>query len=150
MEDLKRYCINFRITFHCVGQKGLFRKKKYHFDFILENDNLQTIVHVDARNAQKALVRARKRIENQVNYTIQQLKDKGCLVISGNAAPDKKFRRSRKIYEIEGTNIELIKITQLVVWKEQTVKCAIENLSIEKFKSVFGETIPFDSFVQNK
>ncbi len=145
MEDLRKYRVDFRVTFHCIGKKGLFRKKEYTFDYVLEKDPMLTIAWINARNSRQALTTAKTRVEKQTSRLVKRiydLKDGDFLTISGNVPPNGNFKRSSKIYGIIGVDIDLIKIIDCGAWKEQTVKYAMEHLSIEEFKSVFGETLP--------
>ncbi len=145
MDDLRKYRIDFRVTFHCIGKKGLFHKKEYSFDHVLERDLLRTVVYLNARTTSRALSKAKALVKKQADYLVQQindLKDGNFLIITGNTPPNGKFQWSSKVYGITGVDINLIKITDCGAWKDQNIKYAMENLSVEEFKTVFGETIP--------
>lgn len=147
MEDLKQYRVNFRVTYHCIGRKGFFRKKEYTFDFIVESDQIEhTQYYINSKKVSRAIKRTRMITEKYVSRKVEQVKKfsgskKEFLILGGNDSKG-EFRLSPKVYDITGADIELVKITQLKVWKEEKVSEAMKGLSIEEFKSVFGETIP--------
>ncbi len=143
MEDLKQYRVDFKVTYHCIGRKGLFRKKEYSFDFVMQLDELRAVYsYINARTASSAVKKARARAEKHANYLVEQVKklsDGEYLTITGNTAPDGKFQWSANVYDITGVDIELVKVRQLRVWKDENIKYAMERLSVTEFKSVFNE-----------
>lgn len=146
MEDLKQYRVDFRVTYHCIGRKGFFRKKEYAFDFVIENSSSrQTYSYVNSRSASRAIKKARIIATKHADYMVEQAKklsgDK-FLILTGNTAPNGEFKWSPKVYDITSVDVELVKIRQLRVWKEEPVEEAMKYLSIEQFKSIFGETFP--------
>lgn len=145
MEDLKQYRVDFKITYHCIGRKGLFRKKEYTFDWVHQYDMMRSTFYINTRNASRAVKKARMLVTKHADYLVEQIKklsDGEFLTITGNTAPKGDFKWSPNVYGITGVEIELLKVTECRVWKEANIKYAMDNLSVEEFKTVFGETIP--------
>lgn len=145
MEDLKRYRVDFKVTYHCIGHKGFFRKKEYSFDWIHFHDMLRTTFYVNARNTSRAVKKARAITQKNVDFLvkqIEQLPEDDFLIITGNVAPNGDFKWSPRVYRITSVDVELAKVTKICTWKEERIEYAMKHLSVEEFKTVFEETIP--------
>ncbi len=141
MEDLKRYRVEFKIIFHCIGRKGFFHKKDYPFDFTVE----KTSACVNARCSQNAKIKAKAQVKKYVEKFFEETENKlwadnSYIFLKSNAGRSDRY--SPKVYKLISADIELVKITELLTWKNQTVNYAMEKLSIEEFKQVYGETAP--------
>lgn len=144
MEDLKQYRVDFRVTYHCIGRKGFFRKKEYAFDWINQYDEHRTSICVNSRTPSRAFKKAKIIATKHANYLVEQAKkvsNNEFLHITGTTQ-NGEFKWSPRVFDITGFEIELVTITHIRTWKEEKVNEAMKKLSIEEFKSVFGETFP--------
>lgn len=103
MENLKRYKVAFRITFHCVGRKGLIIKNPYLFDYFLNQSEI-----ILARNPQRAITIAKGKVTRQVNKIVSN--QYPCILLT-----DSKSNFSPKVYAITGTNLELTSIIEIIL-----------------------------------
>lgn len=149
MEGLKRFRVDFQVTYYCEGRKGLFRKKPYKFTVTFRNDYMNTSFCFNVRTEKEAVAEGRKIAERVVQRNIQciremQSKD-SYMILTGNIKENGDFAWSPKVYDITGYEIQHISTTLINEWSKTSVKEAIKVLTMEQFKEVFNE-IPTEIF----
>ncbi len=138
MENLKQFIVDYQVTYHCVGKRGLFHKKEYLFDFSVCYDEA-THFEVNTCTVYRALSKTRKLVEKRISKLLKQYENEEYFRIAANTAPRGDFKWSPRIYQVKGVDIKLLNIGKGVAWKEKSIKSALEHLSIEEFKRVYNE-----------
>lgn len=55
MESLKQFRVSYKVTYHCWGYKGIFRREAYRFSVTFYNDPMETLSYINARTEKEAI-----------------------------------------------------------------------------------------------
>lgn len=149
MESLKQFRVSYKVTYHCWGYKGIFRREAYRFSVTFYNDPMETLSYINARTEKEAIEIAetyiKKHIERYVEQSEKNQETGNYMILGGNTPPDGKFKMSDKIYFISGYEYELVSCKMVCDWSKERVKRAAKELTMEQFKQIFNE-IPTEIF----
>lgn len=149
METLKRFRVDFQVTYYCKGRKGFFHKKPYKFTVIFKNDYMNTSFLFNVRTESEAIKQGKEIAERMVERNIQfmnnQAQTNSYMILTGNMKENGDFAWSPKFYDITGYEIKLISSTFVQDWSKARVEEAVKSLTMEQFKQVFNE-IPMEVF----
>lgn len=149
MESLKQFRVSYKVTYHCWGYKGIFRREAYRFSVTFYNDPMETLSYINARTEKEAIEIAetyiKKHIERYVEQSEKNQETGDYMILGGNTPPDGKFKMSDKIYYISGYEYELVSCKMVCDWSKERVERAAKELTMEQFKQVFNE-IPTEIF----
>lgn len=149
MESLKQFRVSYKVTYHCWGYKGIFRREAYRFSVTFYNDPMKTLFYINARTEKEAIEIAetyiKKHIERYVEQSEKNQETGDYMILNGNIPPDGKFKMSDKIYFISGYEYELVSCKMVCDWSKERVERAAKELTMEQFKQIFNE-IPTEIF----
>lgn len=149
MESLKQFRVSYKVTYHCWGYKGIFRREAYRFSVTFYNDPMETLSYINARTEKEAIEIAetyiKKHIERYVEQSEKNQETGDYMILGGNTPPDGKFKMSDKIYFISGYEYELVFCKMVCDWSKERVERAAKELTMEQFKQIFNE-IPTEIF----
>lgn len=149
MESLKQFRVSYKVTYHCWGYKGIFRREAYRFSVTFYNDPMETLSYINARTEKEAIEIAetyiKKHIERYVEQSEKNQETGDYMILGGNTPPDGKFKMSDKIYFISGYEYELVSCKKVCDWSKERVERAAKELTMEQFKQIFNE-IPTEIF----
>lgn len=148
MESLKKFRVDFRITFDCEGRKGIFFKKPYRFPVSFQDDFMRSTFFINTKTEEGAIKTGEKYAleiaEDQLKQAEERQATGDFIIFTGNMA-DGKFRWSPKIYRVIGYRIKFISCEMVCDWSKERVERAAKELTMEQFKQVFNE-IPTEIF----
>lgn len=124
MESLKQFRVSYKVTYHCWGYKGIFRREAYRFSVTFYNDPMETLSYINARTEKEAIEIAetyiKKHIERYVEQSEKNQETGDYMILGGNTPPDGKFKMSDKIYFISGYEYELVSCNGLRLVKRKS------------------------------
>lgn len=132
MESLKQFRVSYKVTYHCWGYKGIFRREAYRFSVTFYNDPMETLSYINARTEKEAIEIAetyiKKHIERYVEQSEKNQETGDYMILAGILLPMENSKCQIKSILSLDMNMNLFLVKWFAIGQKKELKERLKSL----------------------